>query len=71
MQAVHLEIDDLRCFLDVNETTPTPQEMEKINYWYSIFCTNADIGEEEDYLCNYDVDDYYPPFVAQAINNVL
>jgi hypothetical protein len=29
------------------------------------------VDEEEDYIVNYDANDYYPPFVAQAINNVL
>jgi hypothetical protein len=70
MKAIILTLQDLSGFLDADEQ-PTNEELAKINQWYRIFCYNADVGEEEDYIVNYDANDYYPPFVAQAINNVL
>jgi hypothetical protein len=70
MKAITLTLQDLSGFLDEDEQ-PTNEELAKINQWYRIFCYNADVGEEEDYIVNYDANDYYPPFVAQAINNVL
>lgn len=71
MKAITLTLQDLRGFLDADERQPTNEELGKINYWYEIFCDIADVSEEEDYIANYDASDYYPPFVAQAINNVL
>lgn len=71
MKAITLTLDDLRGFLDTDERQPTNEELGKINYWYEIFCNNADTGEEEDYITNYNGEGYYPPFVAQSINNAL
>ena len=70
MKAITLTSEDLRGFLDADEQ-PTNEDLVKINNWYKIFCNNADVSEEEDYITNYDASGYYPPFVAQAINNVL
>ena len=71
MKAVTLTLDDLRGFLDTDERQPTNEELDKINYWYEIYCNNADTGEEEDYITNYNGEGYYPPFVAQCIYNAL
>lgn len=67
MKAITLTLDDLRGFLDTDERQPTHEELDKINYWYGVFCSNADAGEEEDYLFNYNGEGYYPPFVAQSV----
>jgi hypothetical protein len=49
MKAITLTSEDLRGFLDADEQ-PTNEDLVKINNWYKIFCNNADVSEEEDYI---------------------
>lgn len=70
MKTITLTIEDLRGFLDKGETISCEQ-LNAINKEYENLCSSADSRERYDYYTNYDNEGYYPPFVAQAVNNVL
>lgn len=70
MKAVTLIEDDLRGFLESYEII-TPKDIELINKQYQTLCSIASKEEEQVYIEHYDNEGYFPPFVAQAICDVL
>ena len=70
MRAVTLTTEDLRGFLDTDEVV-TESQLATINDEYRKLVDSASDDFKAYFDAEYTDDEYYPPFVAQAINDVL
>ena len=61
---------DLVGFLDTDEQVST-KELEQITTTYNKLVDGASEEEKKDFNTWFDDGDYYPPFVAKAISEVL
>lgn len=61
---------DLVGFIDSDEEI-SDNELSRIEQEYNKLVDNATEEEKEDFYNNYDDGDYYPPFVAEAVEIVL
>lgn len=70
MKAVTLTTEDLRGFLDTDEVV-TESQLATINDEYRKLVEGASDDFKAYFDAEYTDDEYYPPFVAQAVNDVL
>lgn len=70
MKAINLTLEDLRGFLDAEDVV-TENQLATINDEYRKLVEGASDNFKAYFDTEYDEGDYYPPFVAQAINDVL
>lgn len=70
MKAITLTLDDLRGFLDADDIV-TESQLATINDEYAKLVDSATDDFKAYFDAEYTEDEYYPPFVAQAINDVL
>lgn len=70
MRAVTLTMDDLRGFLDADDVV-TENQLATINDEYKKLVDGASDDFKAYIDAEYTDDEYYPPFVAQAVNDVL
>lgn len=70
MRAVTLTTEDLRGFLDTDEVV-TESQLATINDEYKKLVEGASDDFKAYIDTEYTDDEYYPPFVAQAVNDVL
>lgn len=70
MNVINLTREMLVGFLDTKEKLSKKQMIE-INNEYKRLCNTASDEDKKDYEKWYESDEYYPPFVAEAISNVI
>lgn len=70
MRAVTLTTEDLIGFIDTDEVV-TENQLATINDEYKKLVDSASDDFKAYFDAEYTDDEYYPPFVAQAINDVL